>query len=609
MSEYKSIKGTKIQNYTTDPDNPLTGQVWYNETSQTLKFQYTVTNPAWSTGGNMNSGRFGLAGAGTQTAALGFSGYPGPTGLTESYNGSTWTEVADTGSSRYDLAGAGTQTSALAFGGGPTSAQTESWNGTSWSDVADLNTARKGIAGAGADNTSALAFGGNKVNPAPPPTVAKASETESWNGTSWTEVNDLNTARDYLAGTGIQTASLAFGGRAPTAVAVTESWNGTNWTEVNDLNTARFEFAGNGTYTSAVAFGGEDGLGAIVGATESWNGTSWTNQNSLSNARKRLAGAGADNTSGLAFGGINPAEFGSTSTEEFNTGVATGAWATGGDLNTARSIMGNAGDSNTSALGFGGFQPPGLTNTVLTESYNGTSWTEVNDLNTARQIDGTGTQTAALGFGGSSTNPAPPPGTLYVALTESWNGTSWTEVNDLNTARYDMGSFGTQTASITAGGTSPTTAATESWNGTSWTEVNDLNTGRYSQGSAGVQTAGLIFGGMPTYVALTESWNGTSWTEVNDLNTGRAFLSGSGTQTAGLAFGGSIPPQTGVTESWNGTSWTEVNDLSIGRNGLAGTGTQTSTLAFGGFSPTVPGITTATEEWNDGIQTKTITSS
>ncbi len=42
-------------------------------------------------------------------------------------------------------------------------------------------------------------------------------------------------------GTGIVTASLAVGGLnpIPTYKALTESWNGTNWTEVSDLNTAR----------------------------------------------------------------------------------------------------------------------------------------------------------------------------------------------------------------------------------------------------------------------------------------------------------------------------------------------------------------------------------
>jgi hypothetical protein len=46
---------------------------------------------------------------------------------------------------------------------------------------------------------------------------------------------------------------------------------------------------------------------------------------------------------------------------------------------------------------------------------NGTSWTEVNDLNTARrQLRGAGTQTSALGFGGT------PPGHCNYRILE-WN--------------------------------------------------------------------------------------------------------------------------------------------------------------------------------------------
>ena len=74
MADYKTIKGTKIQNYTTDPDNPLTGQVWYNETDQVMKFQYqNTTNPAWSTGGRYEYGKKQVfAGAGTQTCGFRF---------------------------------------------------------------------------------------------------------------------------------------------------------------------------------------------------------------------------------------------------------------------------------------------------------------------------------------------------------------------------------------------------------------------------------------------------------------------------------------------------------------------------------------------------------
>src|SRR6056300_175913 len=212
MAEYKGIKGNKIQNYTTDPDNPLTGQVWYNETDQVLKFQYTITNPAWSTGGDLNTAKYSTAGSGTQNAALNFGGFPPPAGVanTESYDGSTWTEVNDLNASRYGLTGNGTQTSSLAIAGinpslSPTYyTLTESWNGTSWTEVNDLNSGRYRLAAGGADNTSALAFGGQT-----PPITASAL-TESWNGTSWTEVNDLNSARGILGGVGTNTAALGF---------------------------------------------------------------------------------------------------------------------------------------------------------------------------------------------------------------------------------------------------------------------------------------------------------------------------------------------------------------------------------------------------------------
>ena len=93
-------------------------------------------------------------------------------------------------------------------------------------------------------------------------------------------------------------------------------------------------------------------------------------------------------------------------------------------------------------------------------------------------------------------------------------------------------------------------AYTESYNGTSWTEVNDLGTARSSLGSAtqGTTTAGLAFGGYDgSATNKTELWNGSNWTEVNNLTTTRTSLRGSGTSTAGLAFGGQ--PIGGETES------------------------------------------------------------
>ena len=68
--------------------------------------------------------------------------------------------------------------SGLVFGGSvDPKGQTEDWNGGSWSEVADLNSGRNDMAGGGADNTSAIAFGGT------PPV---GGLTEEWNGSSTT---------------------------------------------------------------------------------------------------------------------------------------------------------------------------------------------------------------------------------------------------------------------------------------------------------------------------------------------------------------------------------------------------------------------------------------
>jgi hypothetical protein len=320
MTTYKEIKGTNIEVLASDPSNPVDGQVWYNSTENVLKGNVGSPVAAWSTGGNLNNARTsGAGGAGTTSAALAFSGDPRPAvGVkTESYNGTNWTEVANLNTIRSSGGSAnyGTQTAALWFSGVDVPGGTlnikpnvESWNGTSWTEVADVNTARYYIDGAGTQ-TSALGFGGNNHQ----------ALTESWNNTSWTEVADLNTGRMIGGGAGeSNTSALYFGGNIPPpaiTTAVTESWNGTSWTEVNDLNTARRFLGGSGTQTSALAYGGDVLPGETPTAvTESWNGTSWTEVNDLVTANGQMTGNGAGKSNGNAimFGGSNP-----TTTQEY----------------------------------------------------------------------------------------------------------------------------------------------------------------------------------------------------------------------------------------------------------------------------------------------------
>ena len=221
-------------------------------------------------------------------------------------------------------------------------------------------------------------------------------------------------------------------------------WNGSSWTEVNDLNTAREgPCKGGGTYTDVLCIAGSTPPGTTK--TESWNGTSWTEVADLAVARENAASAMAGGPAAVVLGGGAPSyaiaeEFTAPSTFSkqnlgqvyFNSDanafkvteqpVPGGTWASGGNLNTARSSGAGAGTQTAGMFSGGRGGPPSFTNYAITEFYDGSSWTEVNDLNTARYAlmgANAGSQTATLVFGGT------PPDT---AATESWDGTNWTEV-------------------------------------------------------------------------------------------------------------------------------------------------------------------------------------
>ena len=247
MANYKTIHGTLVGDYTTNPDNPIEGQVWYNETDKVLKYQIPVvtTVGAWRTANPANTARARGTMVGTQTASLFFGGTTNPPpvrkGETESYNGVTFTEVNDLNTARSGSAGAGTDNTAVlavagktGAGDGANAANVESWNGSSWTEITDVNQGRHGTGGAGT-TTSALVFGGYQID------SGYVGITESWNGSAWTEVGDLNDARGFFSGSGASnTLALGFGGDTPGDTGNTESWDGTSWTEVNNLNTARF---------------------------------------------------------------------------------------------------------------------------------------------------------------------------------------------------------------------------------------------------------------------------------------------------------------------------------------------------------------------------------
>jgi len=483
----------------------------------------------------------------------------------------TWASGNAANTARAFVSAAGTQTSGMLIGGlePPQTGKTETYDGSSWSEVSDLNQVRHVHSSFGANSTTALAFGGD---PAPGANPA-LNNTEIWDGSSWSEVNELNTARITMGSCGITTAGITFAGGFGGVKSEVESWDGTSWTEITEMNTSREYVAGSGTQTAALAIAGY--TTTHVDEVESWNGTAWSEQSDVNTAR-------------------------------YDNGAAQ-----------------NAPNSNT--ITFAGLS--GSTRHAQTESWDGSSWTEVADLGTARDGgEGAGSQTAALMIAGSlpsftgATEEWSFPSTPAVQLGQVWFNTAsvtlkgyaaqgtgaWASGNNLNSAHSEKpGGVGTQTASLCFAG-NPYIQTNEEYDGTSWTEKGDLNTGRMrlAASKAGTVTAALaIAGEVPpnSDTVNVESWNGSAWTEIANVNTARRLLGGAGTQTSAIGFAGTTahPAATGETaiaEEWNGSAWSEVGDLNTARFGLASAGENAeNALAISGNTGS---ITAVVEKWD-----------
>ena len=136
---------------------------------------------------------------------------------------------------------------------------------------------------------------------------------------------------------------------------------------------------------------------------------------------------------------------------------------------------------------------------------------------------------------------------------------AWATGGAINTARRDVasGGAGIQTAALCIGGDSPAHALVELYNGSSWSEVGDLNKARANGGAAGLSTAALAFGGTPPVSNETEVWDGSTWTEVADLGTANNQVSGGGTAFVAISAGGESP-NNGATYEWNVPSTTKT---------------------------------------------------
>jgi len=385
------------------------------------------------------------------------------------------------------------------------------------------------------------------------------------------------------------------------------------------MNTARGEGSGGGTQTAAITYGGrQTGPGSGTTATETYDGTTWSTSPATLATACAFCIMGTTGTQTAAInatgstgpGGGTPLM---TTAQEFNFGINTitaAAWASGGGLTTGRKAAGTAG-SQSAGMIFGGSTGPDNACIANTEQYNGSTWSEVGDLNTARgmMLGGCGTQTAGLAFGGV-VNGQPNAGT---ADSEEFDGSSWSEGDNLGTARSKLAGFGTQTAALGAGGySSPpetTWGRTEEYNGSSWSEQTDMSTARRYLMGFGTQTAGLVAGGYTSTAIqdVAEEYNGSSWTTGGAMliTLGTAGSAGS-TNAAGLVFGGVNPSgNLTTTQGYDGTAWSTRPSMASARKLTSGTGTNTAALCMGGQNPPSTQNLQTVEEFTGATETAT----
>ena len=297
-----------------------------------------------------------------------------------------------------------------------------------------------------------------------------------------------------------------------------------------------------------------------------------------------------------------------TTDDVFKTVLSVGAWSAGGVLNSGQR-NGVTFGIQTSAVFAGGHTPGGISNN--SETYNGTSWTEGNNLGSpADSAASAGLETAGVAFGGS------PPAGGGNNDTQEYDGTNWSEGNNLNTGRYAIGGTGTQSAALASGGSPPGNTGSnlsEEYNGTDWSIGNTMGTGRYKLTIFGTQTAAVAAGGDtgPANVNNVEEYNGTSWTSATVYPSTLVFAASAGSQTDGLVFLGDLGPAYGnTTNTYNGTSWATSATLANAGGNTEGCGTGALALAASGGP--AAGRTNNAEEFTGEIEAlgyKTLTSS
>jgi hypothetical protein len=626
MADYKGIQGFSVETLATDP---------------------LVLN-AWSTEGNIGTGRYQHRMAGTTSAALLFQGNSASPydnlNTTETWNGTSWASANNAPFYTRAGIGWGTQSSAIcgsgyAGAGAGSGAVTTcgKFDGTSWSVTGSTVTTSTDAGGVGADGGSGIMAGGWC------PGLCTASEV--FNGSSWATTN--NTQSPGLAVdngcAGIKTSAMLWGSDSvPNGAGNTQTWNDTCWAT---SPAAMVGFTGGETAIQNASGTGASNTSAISAAgqtkptgtnnfnTMQWDGTSWTaiSASIATPGANKAIGCTGTKTAAMITGGTTPTPGSSNQCQTFtgapapasarvavegqmwyNTasnvlktfGIrATAAFATSGSLAVAKTDLEGAGNALT-AIAYGGTSPPGAI-VGTCETFDGSTWSAANSLvQPSIEGYGCGSKTSALNFGGLG-----PTSPNYLNTGQTWNDTCWAaSPATFPLAAIGGGCAGSKTSAVTVNTWNGSSNGNQCfiWNDTSWSTSPATSTQSVRHcWTIGTKTAALSYGGYPGST-VTEEWNDTSWASKNALPGANHGMGGSGTVSAGLMYGGA--PFTTNTFTFDGTNWAS-NPASMveGRNYFAcssTTSTQTNAFLAGGG---VPAKTAGSQVYIGAQEIKTVT--
>ena len=290
--------------------------------------------------------------------------------------------------------------------------------------------------------------------------------------------------------------------------------------------------------------------------------------------------------------------FFNTTSEQLKVATTTaGGWAAEADSPHGHTQSASAGNANAFvASGIYGSPTGAPTLSFINDTieFDGSAWSATGSgFNPGYGFaSGTGTQTAALAYGGW--------GAPYQTATGEYNGSTWSSGGALSSGRYSNCGGGTQSDAFTAGGRGPSGSpftSVEEYNGTSWSAGTAIPTAQRDYFGGGTGTSA---GWISRETSGHFSYDGSTWSTLtsNPVNQVGGGAGNSGPQSDHVLIGTQSPSYSTNVQVWDGSAWSAyTNYPEVTGNGSVGMSSGTvGGIHNAGGAPSIPGYSNTTVE-------------